>query len=200
MINLLPPSIKDDYGYARRNVHLTHWAFAFAFALVGLAVIGTAGFVYMQQLSNNYQQQIEAKQMSLKTQKLAETKKTAKEMSDNLKLAVQVLGEEVLFSDLLKQLATATPANAKLSNLTISQTSGALDITAKTTNSSVASQLQVNYTDPANKIFSKADIVNINCASGASSGADTRYPCSVTLRVLFADDNQFLFINAKGRR
>jgi archaellum component FlaF (FlaF/FlaG flagellin family) len=191
MINLLPPSIKDDYGYSRRNVHLLHWVFIFAFAVVG--------FVYMQQLSNNYQQQIEAKQMSLRSQHLAETKKTAKEMSDNLKLAVQVLGQEVLFSDLLKQLAAVTPANAKLTSLTISQTTGALDIIAKTTNSSAASQLQVNYTDPANKIFSKADIVNINCSSGSSTGADTKYPCNVTIRVLFADDNPFLFVNAEKR-
>ncbi len=194
MINLLPPAIKDDYGYARRNVHMVRWVIAFAVALVGLAAIGTAGFVYMEQLSSNYQEQIEAKQLSLKEQKLEQTKNTAKEMSNSLKLAVQVLGQEVLFSELLTQLAKVTPNNVSLSNLGISQTTGALDITAKALTDTAATQLQVNLADPKNKIFSKADIISIAC----NSDSKEIYPCTVTIRALFADDNPFLFINSGG--
>ncbi len=192
MINLLPPTTKEQYDYSRRNVHLLHWVVAFAFALVGLLAIGTTGLVYMQHLASNYQSQIEAKNDSLANQKLAQTQAQAKDISNSLKLSVQVLSKEVLFSKLLEQLATVTPNNVTLSTLNISQTTGALDITANTTSYEAATQLQVNLQDPANKIFSKADIINITC----SNGNKNKYPCQVTLRALFANDNPFLFINA----
>jgi len=195
MINLLPPDIKSGYNYARWNVHLIHWIVAFAVALIGLLAIGTVGLAYMQHLSNTYNQQIDADNVSLKNQKLKQVQANAKEVSNNLKLAVQVLGKEVLFSELLKQLAILTPNNAVLSNLTINQTTGALDITAKTTNYQAAAQLQANLEDPANKIFSKADLINTNCDS--SNQEDSQYPCTATFRVLFVTNNPFLFINAE---
>lgn len=193
MINLLPPDIKSRYDYASRNVHALRWLVAFVIALVGLEAIGITGFMYMQHLGSNYKTQISAQEESLKVQRLEETQTAAKDISSSLKLAVSVLGKEVLFSELLKQLGTVTPANARLSALNISETTGALDITAVTSDYRAATQLQVNLADPANKIFSQADIVSINCSSKTAS-----YPCTVTIRALFAKDNPFLFINAKG--
>jgi Tfp pilus assembly protein PilN len=195
MINLLPPAIKSGYDYASRNVLTLRWLIAFSIALVGLGAIGTTGFIYMQHLSKDYQSQINVKEASLKQQKLEETQQAAKDISSSLKLAVQVLSKEVLFSKLLKQLGSVTPSNVRLSTLNISETTGALDITATSTNYRAATQLQVNLADPANKIFSQADIVNISCASGHDVSS---YPCTVTIRALFAKDNPFLFINAKG--
>lgn len=196
MINLLPPDIKSSYDYASRNVHALRWLIAFTIALVGLAAIGTTGFIYMQHLSKDYQSQIAAKEASLKYQKLEETQKAAKDISNSLKLAVDVLKNEVLFSKLLQQLGTVTPNNVRLTSLNISQTTGALDIIANSTNYQAATQLQVNLADPANKIFSQADIINISCNSTDST---TNYPCSVTIRALFAKNNPFLFINGKGQ-
>jgi hypothetical protein len=195
MINLLPPDIKSSYDYASRNVRALRWLIAFAIVLVGLGGIGTTGFIYMEHLSKDYQQQITVKEASLKQQKLEETQTAAKDISNSLKLAVTVLGKEVLFSKLLTQLGSLTPSNARLSTLNISQTTGALDIIATATDYKSATQLQVNLADPDNKIFSQADIVSISCASG---DAVSDYPCTVTIRALFAKDNPFLFINAKG--
>jgi hypothetical protein len=101
-----------------------------------------------------------------------------------------------LFSQLLKQLAVIIPTNTTLSSLNISQASGALDITANTTDYKSATQLQVNLSDPTNKLFTKADIVSINCGGTSTGGAaSTKYPCSVTVRALFAANNPFLFIS-----
>lgn len=196
MINLLPPQIKSGYDYASRNVHALHWLIAFAIVLVGLGAIGTTGFIYMEHLSKDYQSQIDTKQDSLKQQKLQETQAAAKDISNSLKLAVKVLGKEVLFSELLKRLGSVTPSNVRLSTLNINQTTGALDITATSTDYNAATQLQVNLADPNNGIFSQADVINISCTSGPESG---NYPCSVTVHALFAKNNPFLFINAKGK-
>lgn len=208
MINLLPPEVKQQYQYARRNVHLVRWLFAMGFALAGLAIISVGGVWYLQQTANQYHKQISVTEESLKKQDQAKVQKEVQNISSSLKLAVQVLSKEVLFSELLKQMATVTPSNATLSDLTISQVQGAVDITARTADYNAATQLQVNLSDPTNKIFSKADIVSINCTTSPTSSDALlqRYPCTVTIRALFATDNPFLFINgakpatAKGQQ
>lgn len=197
MINLLPPDVKQSYHYARRNTLLVRWIVAFSFALVGLAAISVGGIFYLQQAAKPYQNRVDISKASLIQQDQVGTQKKVREISDNLKLVVQVLSKEILFSKLLKQLAVIIPDNATLSDLTISQTQGALDITAATADYTAATQLQVNLADPANKIFSKADIININCTTD-QTGSDTikpKYPCKVTIRALFSADNPFLFIS-----
>ena len=194
-INLLPPDIKQGYHYARHNTRLVNWVVVFTFALVGLAAISLGGVWYLNQAAKPYYRQVADTQTNLKKQDQAGTEKQVKDITNNLKLAVQVLSKEVLFSKLLKQLAVIIPVNVTLSNLDISQTTGALDITANTTDYNAATQLQVNLADPANKLFIKADIVNINCSGANNTSGNAKYPCTVTLRALFAANNPFLFIS-----
>ncbi len=197
MINLLPPQMKEDYGYARRNNSLLHMLFAFGVGLAGLVVIAAAGMLYLHQSAGSYNKQAEQIEAGLQEQKQAETEKQVQEISGSLKLAVQVLSKEVLFSQLLKQLAVVTPSNVNLSGVNISEFGGGIDVSAQALDYDAATQLQVNLADPENKIFAKADIVNIACAS---DNATQRYPCTVTVRALFSPDNPFLFINDKGGR
>jgi hypothetical protein len=199
MINLLPPDAKSHYRYALRNTFLRRWAISAAIALAGLLVIGGAGYVYMAQISSSYDDQIASSNDSLKQQQLSQTQAKVKDISNSLKLAVAVLSKEVLFSQLLKQLGNVTPNNTILSNLTISQDDKAIDVTAKATDYNAATQVQVNLSDPANKIFSKADIISITCDSN-NEGVSTKYPCTVIVRALLAQDTQFLFLNNGVRK
>lgn len=196
MINLLPPDVKKSYRYARLNVVLRKWAMMFAVALVGLAVIGTYGLLSLQQSTNKYNHRIASTQTLFKQEDFAGTQAKVQDISNNFKLVVKVLSQEVLFSKLLKQIAATIPSNAKLTGLDINQTQGGIDITAAATNYSTATQVQVNLADPNNKIFSKADLVNITC--GSTNAADSAYPCTVNIRALFASNNPYLFINSKG--
>ena len=194
MINLLPPKLKSEYHYARRNTLLRRWLGIIGASFVGLAVITAGGAWYLRQTASTFTAQATAMEQTLESQKQTEIETQVKDISNNLKLSVQVLSQEVLFSQLFKQLAVIVPTNATLSNLSITQLTGGVDITAKTTDYNAATQLQVNLADPSNKIFSKADIVGITCTTGTSAG---RYPCTVTVRALFAKNNPFLFINGK---
>lgn len=197
MINLLPPDLKSDYRYARRNTSLVHYITLFGLGLVGLALIVVAGILYLQQSSKTYIAQADGITLSLSQQKQSDVEKQVQDISNSLKLAVQVLSQQVLFSQLLKQLAIVTPNNTTLSGISITELQGAVDVTARTKDYNAATQLQVNLADPANKIFSKADIVTITCASSATDPALAKYPCSVTIRAQFATNNPFLFINDK---
>ncbi|HEX8182759.1 MAG TPA: PilN domain-containing protein [Candidatus Saccharimonadales bacterium] len=192
MINLLPTDLKQEYLYARRNTQLRRWVFALLFGLMGVGLVATAGMLYMQQSIDTYSKLVVTSEDSLKQQKLSETRKQAEDITSSLKLVVQVLSREVLFSKLLTQVAAVTPPETSLTDLTISKVQGSLEITAISSDYKSATQLQVNLEDPANKIFSKADIQTISCNATATNA---KYPCTVTLKALFADDNPFLFIN-----
>lgn len=196
MINLLPPDVKEDYRYGARNTVLLNWVIAFGVALVGLGVLTTYGLVAIQKSSNSYASQVASAQAQLDAQNLKGTEKQVTEISNDFHLVVQVLSQEVLFSKLLRQIATVIPSNTVLTGLNINQTSGGIDITAAAANYTAATQIQLNLQDPANKIFSKADIVSINC--GAQTAA-TSYPCSVQIRALFSNSNPYLFINSSGK-
>jgi len=193
MINLLPPETKDNYAYARRNSRLAKWLFTMSMAFVGLAMLGVFGIFFLDKTAKSYDSQVSVMQTNLKQQKQAETEKEVKEISNNLKLALQVLSKQILYSQMLKQLATIIPSNTALSNLTISDGQKALDITANTTDYAAATQLQVNLADSTNKIFSKADILNINCNGSGATEESKKYPCAVTIRALFNTKNPFLF-------
>ena len=194
MINLLPPEVKQRYRYAHKNLKLLRWVAIFGAGFAGLLVIGLAGIIYLQQGITSYTKQIAMANTSLQKQNLAGTQKQVTDISSNLKLVIQVLSREVLFSQLLTRLGAVIPPNTILTNLSIVQTTGGIDISAKTTDYQAATQLQINLADPKNQIFSKADIISINCDTNADP--TVKYPCTVVLRALFAANNPFLFINS----
>lgn len=193
MINLLPPEVRESITYARRNVRLLKWAFAMGIGILGIAAVIVFGQLYIKQSIKSYTADIEAAREQLKVQKLEETQTKVESISSSLKLVVQVLSKQVAFPDLIKQIGAAMPANTALTDLRISQLQGGIDLTAIASDYNTASQIQVNLQDPENQIFEKADIVNIACSG--SNESNSRYPCTVSIRALFAKDNKFLFLS-----
>ena len=196
MINLLPPELKESYRYGRRNRVLAHWVTMIIVCVFGGIALTFGGYLYLNRSITSTNQQLADSQKQLQSLHEASVQKQVTTISNNIKLATQVLSKEVLFSKLLQQLGAVTPNNAILTNLSITQAQGGVDITAETADYAAATQLQVNLGDPNNKIFSQADIVSINCTQGTSS--NPLYPCAVSIRALFASNNPFLFINTRG--
>ena len=201
MINLLPPDTKRTYRYAMQNERLLRWVLALVVALIGLGAIGTYGWVSLHQAIDTNSKSVSKLEQTLSAANLTGTEAQVQTISNDFSLVVKVLSQEVLFSKLLKQIAAAMPQGANLTSLNITNTTkgSGLDITAESTNYTVATQVQVNLADPNNGIFTKADLVNISCGSSSStSSQNSQYPCSVALRAQFAANNQFLFINQKA--
>lgn len=197
IINLLPPSAKENIVYARRNTRLRHWAVALLFAILGIVGTVAAGQMYLQQSINSYAAQVDQGNRNLKQQSLDETQKQVQDLTNSLKLVDQVLRREVLFSKLLTQIGAALPGGSVLTSLSINKVQGGLDLQTAATDYQTATQVQLNLQDPKNKIFEKADIVNIQCAA-PTAGVDLlklQYPCTVQLRALFAKNNSFSFVS-----
>lgn len=197
MINLLPPDVKQNIVYARRNTSIRSWINACLVAIIFISAVVAAGQFYLQSTTNTYTKQLASAQEQLKTQKLEETQKQIEEVSGNLKLVVQVLSRTVLFSKLLGQVGSALPNGSVLTNLSISnKVQGGIDLSFASTDYQTGTQIQLNLADPKNKIFEKADLVNIQCQEPATP---TKYPCTIQIRALFAKNNSFTFVgNSMG--
>lgn len=194
MINLLPNIIKQDMLYARRNTKLRRWLIALIISAFGAIAIIGFGQLYITQSVKSYTRQIEEGQERLRIQKLDETQKRVSEISGNLKLVVQVLSREILFSKVLRQVGAAVPSGAILTDLTISKVEGGIDLTFEAKDYQTGSQILLNLQDPVNKIFDKADIEEISCTAKVPDGST--YPCRISIRALFGDNSPYLFINA----
>lgn len=198
MINLLPPDKKSSIAYARRNTALIGWLVTTLLSLAGVVAIVLFGLIYLNRSIDAHNQQLTQSREQLKVQKLEETQKQVEGISSDLKLVVQVLNKEILFSKLLQQIGAAMPPNTILTNLSISKVQGGIDLQAGATDYNAATQVQVNLSDSNNKIFEKADIVSIQCTKPNSTSTTTtepttnsKYPCTVTIRAKFAANNSF---------
>jgi Tfp pilus assembly protein PilN len=191
MINLLPTSYAESIRYARQNTLLRTWLIGMAAATLGLVVIVAGGWVYINQQSHTLQKNIDTTNQQLKTQNLAGVQKDAKEITGDIKVINQVLGSEVHFSDLIQAIGNDMPPGTVLGSLSLSKISGALDLSANAKDYNSAALISVNLSKAQNNLFSKVDIVNINCDS--SSPKD--YKCTVSLKALFSKDAQTKFLS-----
>ncbi len=185
MINLLPTDEKTTIMYARRNRKLLRWSLSIGLIIVGMLMLIGAGHVYIANATTSYSKQVDRSRESLKAQKLSETQQRILDLSNNLKLIIQVLSREVLFSKLLQQVGAVMPAKSVLSNIEISKVEGGIDLIAEAQDYDTATQIQVNLQDPRNKLFDKVDIVSVSCGVSTNGG----YPCTVNLRALFSKTN-----------
>jgi hypothetical protein len=193
MINLMPPQSKEDTLYARRNVKLVKWIIAIIIAAIGSFAIIAFGQLYLIQSTKTYSRQIEEGQEKLRIQKLEETQNRVNEISSSMKLVLQVLSREILFSKVLRQVGAAVPTGAVLTQLTINKVEGGIDLTFEAKDYQTASQILINLQDPENKVFESADIEDISCDTELQS--NRTYLCQVSIRALFGDNSPFLFIN-----
>lgn len=195
MINLMPPADKQAFMYARRNSVLIKWMMGIIFAAMGIILVAGGGIFYLKQDTTRYRGSIEESKASLAVQKEQETLARVTEMSGNLKLVTDVLSKQVLFSELLQQIGLIMPPRTVLQDLSLTDAlQGGIDLTIGAASEEAAAQAQVNFSDKSKGIFERADINSLNCDEDA---ADTGYPCTVTIRALFIDDenNPFLLLN-----
>lgn len=133
MINLLPPELKEVYRYGKHNRALARWIIIIVICWAGAMALTAGGYVYLNRTIASTNQELVANQKQLKQLDQASVQAQVSDISNNLKLAVQVLSKEILFSKLLEQLGAVTPSNVILTNLAITQGQDGVDLTADTT-------------------------------------------------------------------
>lgn len=189
MINLLPQEQRQEIMYARRNTKLLRWVVGLMVVIALLTALWGVGYLFISSSITSYSSQVEDKRTELQTQKINDTKGRIETFSNNMKLILQVLNQQVIFSQLFRQIGAVMPPGTVLATIEINEVEGGIDLAVQASDYDAATQTQVNLEDPANKLFEKVDIISVNCGGGSE------YPCTVNLRALFADKNPFLFLN-----
>ena len=189
-INLLPPQHKADIIYARRNTVLKNWIIGSCIGILGIFIVLGAGIFFINHSTKNQQHEVTVMQSQLDAQKQGEVQKQVTNISDSVKLTLQVLQRQVFFSKLLTQVGAVMPSGTTLESLTINSTQGGIDLSAKAKDYQSATQVQINITDPSKKLFDKADIISATCTPTVKSDP---YPCKVSIRALFAKNNSFQY-------
>jgi hypothetical protein len=203
MINLLPPPVKSEILYAKRNSILLKWLITMLFIIAAIFIIVIVGQVFLNQNKKNVSAQIDVGKIQLKNQKLEETQTKVKSINESVKLAIDVLSKQLLFSKVLTQIGANMPEGSVLTDLSIGELEGGIDLSAAARDYNTAAQIQINLQDEKNKLFKKADITGeIECKDPATAknAIEAKYPCSVSIRALFNDKNDFLFISKEKKQ
>lgn len=198
MINLIPPDYKQSITYARRNSQLISLMIGILIILCGAIVITGGSLFYLRQNTSTIQRSISESKGRLTAQNETEVLGRSKEVSDNLKLAVDVLSNEVLFSQLLNKIGEVMPPGTVLEGITLTnEVFGiGIDLEIGARNYETGSRAYVNLNDTSNGIFEKADLITITCDT---EGRGNAYPCVAAIRALFAKDNPFLLVGGAQR-
>lgn len=191
MINLLPPDYAMRIRFGRRNTVLRRWIAGVLVAMAGLLVIIAGGWIYINQQSLDLQRSLDSTNAQLQTQNLAKVQKDASEITGDIKVINLLFSSEIRFSKLIQDIGRVMPPNSVLSSLSLSKVNGPLDLSTGSKDYASAAQIAVNLNDPANGLFAKVDIVNINCGQDSN----TEYKCNGTFRALFSPAAQTKYLS-----
>ena len=84
------------------------------------------------------------------------------------------------------------PPGTVLGALSLTQTTGSIDLSASAVDYAAAAQIAVNLSDSKNNLFSKVDILTTNC--GAANNL-SNYKCSATFKALFSPSAKTNFLS-----
>jgi len=181
MINLLDSETQRHYRAARLNLRLRGY---FSLLLVTIVIIVGlfASGVYVTRSERTVaESELASGQASVKA--YDDVKKQAEDFSANLKIAKSILSQEVLYSDMIVQIAKTLPSSAVLSSLALDQTTLSKPITMAGLVKTKADAVTLKNTLEASPLFESVNINNITEEElGDNPPAIKRqFPVSVTL-------------------
>lgn len=199
MINLLPSDIKKSLSFAHHNTKLIKVIIGLSVGIFGIVIILFAGHFYLQQEVNSAKSSISTSEKSLKDQQETATITRVQDISSSLKLVVNVLSQEILFSELLREVGGVMPPRTVLQDLRLSsELDGAVDLQAGAKDYDSATQIQVNLEKIPGSVFEKADLVNVTCKADENTPQNP-YPCQASLTAIFSKDNNFTLLKPKKK-
>jgi len=121
-LNLLPPEIKEDIAYAKKNAALYQLLIKlFALFVVMAAVVGVVGYVtYTNQKIAEEEKNVSESQLA----SWKNTEKDAKDFASRLNLVSKISADKLDWQLVINELAAATPANVKLLSFDFTTTTG----------------------------------------------------------------------------
>ncbi len=195
MINLLPSELKQSLAFAHHNTKLIKVIIGLGVGIIGIIIVVIGSLIYLQQETNIYKDSTAKAAITLEEQHEKETMGRVQDIGNSLKLVVDVLSQEILFSKLLRQVGSAMPPDTVLQDLKLSsELDGAIELQAGAKDYNSATQIQVNLEQGSDSVFAKADLIGVNCSSPTDGKSDP-YPCKASLTAVFSKDSDFKLLD-----
>lgn len=179
-LNLLPPDLKENIFYAKKNAALYQWLIKLIAVFVVMAtVVGVVGYiVYMNQSIATEEKAATLEQLdSWKT-----TERDAKDFSARLNLVDKIQSEEIDWPLVFNELAGSVPAGVKLTSF---------DFTANRAERVDLTGFAVSNTDigtfrellAKSKIFQYVDIENVIASTDPTDSARDGLSFRITMNL-----------------
>ncbi len=185
MINLLSPDSQRSLQAARLNVILRRYIVAVLFA--ALAIISTYGVGFWLSFSERNTAKVNFDAAEAKLAQSQSTIDTAATYAANLKIAKQILGSEITYSDFLVKTAQLLPAGTIISNITLTSSKTVTkDTRIEVRGKSYGDILNLKEKLGSSDLFSEVQLVNSTRPQDFSklSGIQATYPFQAILSVV----------------
>ncbi|MFZ2126111.1 MAG: PilN domain-containing protein [Candidatus Microsaccharimonas sp.] len=176
MINLMPDDAKREIRAARANVVLVRYITILLISAAFLALVVWGSYLLLGQIHTSAQQQITANDTQAAV--YSQTKQQVDSLSAGLTEAKTILDQEILYSNVLVNIAQQMPANTVIDKLTLDSNSFigtplTLKVYAKSSNDAVALRDRFQ----SSPFFSNVSFESVSDTSGGITG----YPVSATI-------------------
>jgi Tfp pilus assembly protein PilN len=177
MINLLPPDNKRQIQAGRSNTLLLRYnlflLIAVGFLLVAIGVV----YVYLGNTKTAAEQTIKENQARVNS--YAEIEKQSNEFKANLAIAKQILSKEVVYTDVVLQIAALMPPGVILDNLKLDAKTFGTKTTLAAHSKTIADAIALKESFQKSPLFSD---VNFQIISTPETGSGS-YPVGISLNV-----------------
>ncbi len=182
MINLLPPTIKHDRMYGRRNIKLL--SYSIAILVIGIASVGVllANMSIVSGDKNRLAEEMNTRQVEM--DKLKSQQKDIDKIASQLKVIDKLYSGEVKFSEVVPKIGSLLPSGMILNGLSLTGgKTSPLQLDVDMDSQQLAATFQQNLV--GSDMFEAADISSILTKGCTSKNGTKVYSYGATLSASF---------------
>lgn len=179
MINLLPPESRRELRAARSNTLLARYNIFLVGALVFMLL--AIGFVYFYLNTTKASAEQAITESKAKVAGYATVEAQAEEFNTNLRIAKQILDQEVHYSKVVLEIASLMPTGTVLDNLALDSATFGTQTTLNAKAKSYERALALKDSFQSSDLFSDVHFQSI-------AGGEGNYPVAVSLNVTIKKD------------
>ena len=180
MINLLPYSVREEREYGRKNRLLVAYSTVIITTAFIVAIIMIGSLQFVGQDTQAIEQTIEANETQIV--QLESNIEGLKDVANRLQAADTLFEQNVIFSQLIPEIASSLPQGTVINGLSLSGgVNDTLSLNVSMVSADLAPVLQRTLTESA--LFDAADIGSIS----PTGNEESVYAFSATVNVSFAD-------------
>lgn len=193
MINLLNPDELKQLRAARLNIKLRRFSIATLLTILVVGAIYTVGYMFARQEFSSAEAHNTAAQKDLA--QYDDVKQKAAAYRSNLDVAKKILGNEIVFSNFITEVAKILPENTVLSDLSLTTKQTAVTAQRKAGSTQLKARAK-GYADvltlktklEESDIFSDVNIASTSVSNSSKAvGIEAEYPYQVTFNLVIDD-------------